>query len=220
MRTKTLLLVAAAAAAGIVSSQAQVYSVNAVGYVNKTIPKNGFALISNPLKAATNTIPALFGTMLPDGSQVYSWNTTTKGYDIASYSTDFGWDMPAALAAKQFDPQASGGGFFVHNPSSSDVTVTFVGEVPQGNLSTALVPGFQIVSSQVPQAGTATALGYVAAAGDQIYQWDSSKQAYTPYQYDVDFGWSPDLGTLAVGDAFFLSKTAAGTWSRTFSVNQ
>ena len=39
---------------------AQVFSVNAVGYVNKTIPANGFAMISNPLKAADNTIDKLF----------------------------------------------------------------------------------------------------------------------------------------------------------------
>lgn len=219
MRTKTLLLVAAAAAAGIVSSQAQVYSVNAVGYVNKTIPKGAFALISNPLKAATNTIPALFGTQLPDGSQVYSWNTTSKSYDIASYSSDFGWDVPAALTTKQFDPQTSGGGFFVRNAGTADVTVTFVGEVPQGNLSTALVPGFQIVSSQVPQGGKLNAdLKYTPADGDQIYQWNGT--SYVISGFSTDFGWDPSEPTLAVGEGFFLSKAAAGTWARSFSVNQ
>src|SRR5882724_2120301 len=43
MRTKTLLLIAAVAVAGVVASNAQVYSVNAVGYVNKSIPAKGFA---------------------------------------------------------------------------------------------------------------------------------------------------------------------------------
>ena len=47
MRTKTLLLTAALSAAGIASSMAQVYSVNAVGYVNTPLV-TGFNLISNP----------------------------------------------------------------------------------------------------------------------------------------------------------------------------
>ena len=39
MRTKTLLLTAALCAAGIATSKAQVYSVNAVGYVNTALVK-------------------------------------------------------------------------------------------------------------------------------------------------------------------------------------
>ena len=48
MRTKTLLLTAALSAAGIATSMAQVYSANAVGYVNKLIP-TGFSMIANPV---------------------------------------------------------------------------------------------------------------------------------------------------------------------------
>src|SRR6478672_7317898 len=46
MRTKTLLLTAALAAVGVSSSMAQVYSVNVVGYVNKSVPK-GFYMLAN-----------------------------------------------------------------------------------------------------------------------------------------------------------------------------
>ena len=51
MRTKTLLMTAAALAAGVIYSQAQgtVYSQNVVGYVNVTIPANGFNLVGNQL---------------------------------------------------------------------------------------------------------------------------------------------------------------------------
>jgi len=217
MRTKTLLLIAAAAAAGIVSSNAQVYSVNAVGYVNKTIPARGFALISNPLLAATNTIAALFTGQVPDGFQVFVWDVPTKQFKFTSYDSLFGWD-PVATANGDLKP---GSGVFVKNPTTANVTVTFVGEVPQGNpLTTPLVAGLQIVSSQVPQAGTAEALGYAAVQDDKIYQWDTTKQSYNFSQYDATFGWDPALKSLDVGDAFFLSKTAAGSWTRNFSVNQ
>jgi len=217
MRTKTLLLCAAAAAAGIVSSNAQVYSVNAVGYVNKSVPAKGFALISNPLNATDNKIATLFGGQVPDGFQVFVWDTATKAFKFTAYDSTFGWD-PSDVAARELKP---GSGVFVKNPTASAVTVTFVGEVPQGSpLSTALVAGLQIVSSQVPQAGTAEDLGYKAAQDDKIYQWDTTKQTYNFSQYDATFGWDPALKSLDVGDAFFLSKTAAGTWDRTFSVNQ
>jgi hypothetical protein len=216
MRTKTLALLAAVAALGVTASQAQVFSVNAVGYVNKTIPAKGFALISNPLNAPTNTVEALFGGQVPDGFQVFVWNTATKGFLFTSYSPDFGWD-PITVAQTEVKP---GQGVFAKNPTAADVKVTFVGEVPQGTLTTALVPGLQIVSSQVPQAGTLTDLGYTAAQDDKVYQWSTTGQKYDFSQYDAAFGWDPALKVLDVGDALFLSKTAGGSWTRTFNVNQ
>jgi hypothetical protein len=216
MRTKTLALLAAVAAAGVTASHAQVFSVNAVGYVNKTIPKGGFALLSNPLIATTNTVEALFSGQVPDGFQVFVWDTATKAFKFTSYSPDFGWD-PITVAQTKVMP---GQGVFAKNPTAADVKVTFVGEVPQGTLTTTLVPGLQIVSSQVPQTGTATELGYTAAQDDKIYQWSTAKQAYDFAQFDATFGWDPALKPLDVGDAFFLSKTAGGSWTRTFNVNQ
>ena len=77
MRTKTLLLTAALCAAGIATSKAQVYSVNAVGYVNTAL-KPGYNLISNPLdnKAANgNTIANLFASLAP-GTQFFVFDGT------------------------------------------------------------------------------------------------------------------------------------------------
>jgi hypothetical protein len=220
MRTKTLLLIAAAAAAGVATSQAQVFSVNAVGYVNTKVPQGGFALISNPLTAPTNSITALFGGQVPSGFQVYIWDTTGKTFKVASFDSTFGWD-PVDVAATAITP---GMGIFAKAPKGSDVTVTFVGEVPQGTLSTTLVPGLQIVSSQVPQAGKlATDLGYTPEQADKIYQWDSTKQAYNFSSFDTTFGWDPSEPTLGVGEAIFLEKPAGAknlTWNRTFNVNQ
>jgi hypothetical protein len=142
MRTKTLLAITAVGVAGIATSMAQVFSVNAVGYVNKTVPANSFAMLSNPLKAATNTINALF-TGVPAGFAVYVY-TPGKGYDIAQYDDLDGKFLPDAVANMELLP---GQGVFVKNPSANPVTITFVGEVMQGHLVTDLVPGFQIVSS-------------------------------------------------------------------------
>jgi hypothetical protein len=146
---------------------------------------------------------------------VFLWNTTKKSFDLVQFDATFGWD-PVDLANVEIKP---GSGFFVKNQSGTDAQITFVGTVPTGSpLTTTLVPGFQIVSSQVPQAGTLDALGYTAADGDKLYQWNGN--GYDFYQFDPTFGWDPALKPIDVGDAVFLSKTAAGTWNRTFLVNQ
>jgi hypothetical protein len=215
MRTKTLAVIAAIGAAGVATSMAQVFSVNAVGYVNKTIPANSFALISNPLMAATNTVNALFQPV-PPGFQVYIFTPGT-GYTVGTFDDLSGAFIPDAAGNAQIKP---GQGVFVKNPTATPVTITFVGEVPQGNLSTPLVAGLQIVSSQVPQAGTAKDLGLTGAAGDQIFQWNTGTQKYAASTFDdLANDWIPALTPLDVGDAFFLKKVAAGTWTRTFNVN-
>lgn len=215
MRTKTLLLIAAVGAAGAATSMAQVFSVNAVGYVNKTIPANAFAMVSNPLRAATNTVSSLF-TGVPEGFTVYVYSPAT-GYSVASFDELEGRFIGDA-ANREILP---GQGVFVRNPTASPVTVTFVGEVPQGNLVTPLVAGLQIVSSQVPQAGTPEQLGYVGAPGDQIYQFDPATQRYEVATFDdLSNSFEPAPKVVEVGDAFFLRKTAAGTWTRNFNVNQ
>ena len=60
MRTKTLLLTAFVGALGFTAAQAQVYSVNAVGYVNKSIPA-GFSIVANPLNNGENKGADVFG---------------------------------------------------------------------------------------------------------------------------------------------------------------
>jgi hypothetical protein len=215
MRTKTLLLTAALSAAGIATSMAQVYSVNAVGYVNTTL-KPGYNLISNPLNAADNTIPALFAGV-PAQTQVYVFDGNT--YQTATYfGAALGWN-PAAMRTVQVTP---GNGVFVRNPGQTDVTLTFVGEVPQGAASNTQVPaGLSIKSSAVPQDGTVSQLGYPAASGDQLYKFNPATQSYTTYSY---LGaplnrWSPSEPTISVGEAVFIRKTAAAAWDRNFNVN-
>jgi hypothetical protein len=214
MRTKTLLLTAALTAAGLATSMAQVFSVNAVGYVNTKIPAGKLALISNPLNAADNSIGALFKGV-PAGTQVFKFNGT--GFVTATYDDIDNAFLPAAAAATTVVP---GEGVFVKVPAGADVTVTFVGEVPQGALKNPLPAGLSIRSSQVPQAGTAAELGLVGAPGDQVFQFDVTKQGFGTSTFDdIDNAWLPALGKLAVGEAFFLKKSAASSWDRTFSVN-
>jgi len=210
MRTKTLLLTAALAAAGAVSSMAQVYSVNAVGYVNVTVPV-GFSMIANPLKAADNSVAALLAAP-PENTTVYLF--ANGKYSVDSFSLG-SWDD----GTEQLLP---GGGAFIKNASSAAFTVTFVGEVMQGNLSNPIPAGFSIISSQVPQTGAVdTVLGLPVGEGDTVYQFDNAHNRYAVDSYSLG-SWDTDTGPApAVGEAFFYKNAgAAKNWTRTFSVNQ
>jgi hypothetical protein len=98
-----------------------------------------------------------------------------------------------------------------------------VGEVKQGTaLTTALPAGFAIVSSQVPQAGKITTdLGYPAAEGDIVYQYSpATGYKTTSYEFGAWGAGGPnDEPVIAVGEAFWSKKVAAGTWTRSFSVS-
>ena len=209
MRTKTLLLTAALSAVGLTSSTAQqVFSVNAVGFVNVSVPK-GFSMIANPLNAPTNTIPVLFAGV-PEGTTLYKFDGTSYSVNVLDIGE---WTTPAQTLVP-------GEGAFILNPGTTNFTVTFVGEVMQGALSNPLPANFSIKSSQVPQAGAvATLLGFPAADGDTIYQFVAAQQAYVIHTLDLG-EWSGGEPNIAVGESFFSKKVAAGNWTRTFSVNQ
>lgn len=223
MRTKALLLAAAVMAVGAGTSMAQVYSANAVGYVNVSLPA-GFSIIANPLNNTNNSLNTILGSA-PNQAVVYRFNTTTMGYQ-SSTKLPVGWSQNFV-----FDP---GEGFFIR--LAAPLNVTFVGEVPQGNLSNPLVGGnaFQIKSSQVPQAlplGRPTAvnptLGFPAAPTDRVWLYANPPGQYVAYNFNAAIGWigsnnnGGDGPTIPVATGFFLQKTGAASqsWDRTFTVN-
>jgi hypothetical protein len=212
MRTKTLLLTAVLGIAGAVSSSAQVYSVNAVGYVNVVIPR-GFSMIANPLKAADNKISALIPTA-PAGTTIYKFNTTTGGYNSSSFD-----DLDNAWLPDPNITLSPGDGAFINGVTQ--FTNTFVGEVMTGSLTNAMTAGFQIVSSQVPQEGRVdTVLGFPPIPGAFIYQFNNATGGYVSAQFDdLDNAWLPAVPTLKVGEAFWVRLAAAANWTRTFNIN-
>jgi hypothetical protein len=215
MRTKTLLLTAALAAAGAVSSQAQnVYSVNAVGYANVPI-KAGFNMVGNPFVVSDSHIEALIPTA-PDQTTVYP-------YDNGAYTGPFTYYGPPD---NLWDPAGGtltfGHGAFLRSPSA--FTITFVGEVQQGApIHNTFQPGFNMMSSKVPQQADIVALG-LASPPDQttVYTYDADIGYRGPWTYygPPDNLWDPsDIPTIKIGEAFWLNAAQAGDWTRTFSVN-
>lgn len=218
MRTKTLLLTAALAAAGIASSMAQaVYSVNAVGYVNLSISK-GFSIIANPLdnKSNGNKLGGLIAGV-PENTAIYRF--INGNFDISTYAKDdngnLAWDKPDAVVAP-------GEGFFINNPSASAVTVTFVGDVPTGNLSNALKKGFNLKASQVPQSGQLdTVLKFPATDGDTVYRLVNGNYSISTFAPDDSGNLAWDTAPVpAVGEGFWVFTKADKSWTRNFLVNQ
>src|SRR5450432_1551654 len=147
---KTLLIAAAALVAGVISSDAQVYSANIVGYVNVPMPAAALVLTSNPLDDGTNTANSLLAS-LPKASLLEVW--TGSGFSVLS-KTSTGFAGNPSLPV--------GTGFFVK--STSNYTNTFVGNVvpnPGGNQATINLPAgaLVLVGSVLPVSGTFNDVG-------------------------------------------------------------
>jgi hypothetical protein len=208
MRTKTLLLSAAAMVAGLISAQAQsnVYSANIVGYVTVTNAANQFALWANPLDAGNNTLTNLFPTA-PNGTLVEIWNGS--GFTPATKSFS-GWTTNLNIPP--------GTGFFVKFAAAG--TNTFVGSIAVptgGSYTNALTSGlFTLVGSPIPYTDqlTGTNLNLPQVNGTLVEIWNGN--GFLPATKSFS-GWTTNL-TIGPGVGFFLKPAAAGNWVQTLNV--
>jgi hypothetical protein len=219
---KTLLIAAAALAASVISSEAQVYSQNIVGYVNTPIP-TGFVVLANPLDASdpsgsgvnnsiTNALP-VFSTAY-DGQQVYYYN----GHGYSTFTIDSSWPTGLGNAADSAQapaqPLPPGVGIFINNNSGVAETNTFVGTVHVdgaatgvqvvGSTTNGIPTGYTFVSSKLPiGGGLTTVLGLSSDAsldGAQVYfpNITGSPGAVHGYQtLTIDSSWPTKYGNAA-----------------------
>ena len=214
MKTKALLAAGLIMAASAASSLAQtVYSVNAVGFVNVTCPP-GFSIITNPLEASTNTVKALMPATLPSLSAVFKFDSAGGAFQGSIHLGGGNWTANSMTLVP-------GEGFFFKNPSTTNITITFLGNVKQGTLSTPLPQGFSLVASQVPQAGLVkTDLGMPAGLLDSVFRYNNGTSQYDGYVFIGGTWTGGGEPTINVGEGFFVKKQSAASWDRTFSVSQ
>lgn len=215
MRTKTTLAAAAILAAGLVSSMAQanVYSLNIVGYVNVPVTSGKLALLANPLipsggnTAISNVLTLANGS---DSSTIFQWNTGTSSWDAIGWIDGFGWDTAANLDL--------GKGFFLQ-PTLTQ-TVTFVGEVQTGTSTNAINGGLSLLGSKVPVAGPVPGSA-VGNDSDSIFTWNAVGQAWNASSFIDGFGWdsaSVNGPVLGVAEGFFYQNTGASlNWITTLN---
>jgi hypothetical protein len=235
MRTKTMLLSALLGAIGSVSVMAQnVYSLNAVGYINVTVYP-GYNIIACPLIASPdNTI----GTLLNNSAnqykkaQVYSWIPSQGAYtnDEASVALanangfSNGWQNGGLITANP------GQSIWFLNPFTTNLTFTFVGTVPSGSLTNTIVTGYNLISSVLPASGDLVTNSLTAFTNatkkDAIYLWDPVNSVYDTYNYSIALGWaqngvSTDPVIPNVGEGFWYETGNAGiSWVENYSVSQ
>jgi hypothetical protein len=205
---------------------AQVYSVNGVGYFTLDLPV-GYSLIANQLNNGDNNL----NTIIPDapiGTTLAKWNNAMQTFfpDDSFFGPMFGgWvDGSFAPTATTLNP---GEGAFIN--MAAPASVTFVGEIPQGDLSVTINPLFNIVSQPTPQAAGVAATGLPASVGDVISFWDNTTQSFEgdltyfgpAYGGWVDTAFTPVDPTPAVGESFYYNSAAPSSvdWNRTFSIN-
>ncbi|MDB6036801.1 MAG: hypothetical protein JWM99_642 [Verrucomicrobiales bacterium] len=186
--------------------RAQVYSVNAVGYINVAI-QPGVNLIGLQLDSANRTVASLF-TDMPEGS------TIQKIVDTA-YTTNLyqngQWERPD-------ETLSVGEGVLVINPSVQAKVVTFVGAVLQGDLTNSIPAGLSIRCSLTPIAGKLTAtLGLKLSAFDNVYL--NTNNTLKVFTFLPDGHWQSFEPSVPVAGSFIINAEAATNWITHFELN-
>ena len=196
----------------LASDQVPFWSDNTIGFVRRTAPV-GWSMIANQFNRGNNAIEVILPSP-PEGTRLQKYNDSPGGYWIVEFADgEWGGNLPLT-----FGP-GDGGNIF--NPTAAPMTVTFMGDVPQGTLSTAIPAGWSIKSSKVPQAGRLdTDLGYPVSEGDKIQQQNPSTGGFIINEY-VDGEWggsTPGGPIISVGESFWIQTSSPKTWTRKFNV--
>jgi hypothetical protein len=224
MRTKTLLLSAAALAAGVLGSQAQsnVYSANVVGYVNVVIPPGKFVMVANPFATGNDVLSNIVAA--PGGSTAQIWNGA--GFDAYTYSAlAHAWKNGAING--NLTPLPPGVGFFL--TSSGGFTNTFVGSVIANNgtsVTNSLGTTVTTEGSAIPYMDTVTngtTVNLTVGGGSTLQQWSVSGQTFNAFTYSsLAHNWKQGATTtnpvIAPGEGFFLQASAPTNWVQTLNL--
>jgi hypothetical protein len=229
MKIKATLIAAATLAVGVISSQAQVYSQNIVGYVNVAVPPNaGFAYTENPLTNSANDLGTLF-TNAPTNTKVWEFISGTW----VPYTRRAAGNFTGGYDGHQILP---GEGLLVQSPTgSAGFTNTFVGTVIVGtNIVSYLPNGNSAVGFVSPVGGyITTGLGYPATQNDKVWTYDNSlgfiaatKRSGATWTGSWATGTNGVTGSgepfIRPGEAVFIQAAAAasGSWTNVLNVPQ
>jgi hypothetical protein len=221
MKIKTLAIAAATLAVGAITSQAQVYSQNVVGYVNVIYPAGQYVLSANPLTTGNDVLSNVI-TSASGATTVQIWNGT--GLTLVTYNANqHTWKQGTANANNT--PLAPGVGFFVNAATAftNTYTGTILANTGGGTATNALVTGYNAVGSLVPYADIVTnssTVNLIVGGASTLEQWNVGAQAYTLFTYNGNqHTWK--VGTLAtnpivhVAEGFFLNPSANTNWVQT-----
>jgi hypothetical protein len=212
MRTKTLLIAAAALAVGVASSMAQTYSQNIVGYVNTPILPSYNLLVAPVSPNTTNNAEAVLPS-LSSGDILLVW--TGGGYAIEYFNGPSDWYDGNFNPIPQPD-LLPGQGFFYQNNTGATKTNTFVGTVQLTN-TIALAASYTLDGSTAPIAGSieSTNFNIPFTSGDIVLVWTGGGYAIEYFNglgdwYDGNFN-PIAVPTLSLAQGFFYQNNTGSS---------
>jgi hypothetical protein len=228
---KALLIIATGFVASAISSLAQPYSANIVGYVNKPLPGgNASVPISSPLFAGTNTVEGVLPA-IKKGDTVSFW--TGSRFIALTYAGPNFDGQGHAWADSQGNGHKSpvinpGRPFFYQNTGNA-VTNTFVGSIPTTNSVT--IPGghaYTLLTSTIPLSDKLDSASFSLPfqVGDKAYVMvDGRYQSFIykganfdgqGHAFTDESGQAQPAPVIQVGQAFFYqnNQDSAETWNQ------
>jgi hypothetical protein len=246
MRTKTLLIAAAALAVGIISSKAQIYSQNIVGYANVVITGGQYNMLAVPFNSGmSNGADEVFNGnyiansgYLPDSTYLYTWNGAS--YNAFEYDTGVGADNNNWYNGDESAPVNTpvllpGQGFFLVPPSGATFTNTYAGTVAvlAGSTNVMAVGGgqYNMIGCVIPVSGAVSnsAINMYMPDASYLYTWNGS--SFNANEYDTGVGaddnnWyngdesaPADTPIITVGQGFFVQPSSTWYWTNSLPSN-
>ena len=193
-----------------------IISRNVVGFINVDLPP-GLSLIVRQLEDGPDyqTVSAQFPSNIPDGAQVFKYSDET-GYEVSTFDGSRGvWSNPSLRLPV-------GEGFYFQNPPGKSCSITFVGEVLEGELNNPLPAGYSMKGTLVPQAGSLTEVhGLPGEPGDKVMLLVNDGQggsSFVTSEFSESANaWVPDP-VVGIAQGFWIWKQHAQDWIRTFYV--
>ena len=232
-------MAAAALAAGVISTQAQVYSQNVVGYYNLNLVA-GYNMVSVQFNVgASNGASEVFPN-IPDSTELFTFDAIHGMFIYNYFDTGGGsttpansWYMSDYNTLTNAPILSPGTGCFLLVPNA--VTNAVVGSVVSSN-NLAMVSGYNMLGSALPLGvGTTNSLVNLNTLPDstELFTFDTAHQKYIFNYYDTGGGSTPpntswymsDYNTptnppvLSVGQGMFFLTPSTYNWTQTFTNN-
>ena len=225
---KTLLIAAAALVAGVISSEAQVYSVNVVGYVNVVFPPGTNVLVATPLTTGNDVITNVI-VGVPAATTVQLWNPGSGSFTALTYSgpaNNRHWKD--ASSVNQDNALIAPGTSYFINCGGAGFTNTYVGSVVAlsgSSVTNALTGGITVAAgSLIPYGGfisNTAAFNLVPPAASVLQIWDPVAGKFNAFSFTgpasnrtwKDTGNNVVFPQINVAQGFFFSPGGTGTYN-------
>lgn len=156
----------------------------------------GWNFIANPFDKGGNTLDQVLPEV-PDNTILFKFDTCQQGFlGAATFLRGEGWE-PASITL------SPGEGAFLQVSEPSTVTLTGLRRCAR-QLPLCPIQGYQVVSDQLPEAGSfATVVGLDAAQGTVVYTWNPAEQTWSANVF-TEGDWSGGQPAARVGEPWWV----------------